>query len=60
MVMRNGHIYTFDILDESGRAVSPEQILANVEYILQLPNDEAQNPIGALTSLDRDTWTKVM
>ncbi len=36
-VLRHGHLYVFDLVSATGKAVSEEQLLANVRYLWELP-----------------------
>jgi hypothetical protein len=35
LVLHKGHMFTFEVLDKSHRAVSPKQMLANVQAVLK-------------------------
>ncbi|XP_071784291.1 carnitine O-palmitoyltransferase 2, mitochondrial-like [Asterias amurensis] len=56
LVVRNGHFFTFDVLDTDGNILPPSVIHANIRYILQDPSTPSENPLGYLTSENRDTW----
>uniref|UniRef100_UPI00358EA458 carnitine O-palmitoyltransferase 2, mitochondrial isoform X2 n=1 Tax=Myxine glutinosa TaxID=7769 RepID=UPI00358EA458 len=56
LVMRRGHLYTFDLLDERGDILSPLQILARFQYIISDPSPWPRHPLGFLTTERRDTW----
>ncbi|XP_022101190.1 carnitine O-palmitoyltransferase 2, mitochondrial-like [Acanthaster planci] len=61
LVISNGHMYVFDVLDISGSLVSAQDIRANLQYIVShstsLP--PPKYPIGYLTTEHRDTWTQL-
>uniref|UniRef100_A0A8C4R2L0 Choline/carnitine acyltransferase domain-containing protein n=1 Tax=Eptatretus burgeri TaxID=7764 RepID=A0A8C4R2L0_EPTBU len=56
LVMRRGHLYTFDLLDEQGNILSPLQILARFKYIISDLSPWPRHPLGFLTTERRDTW----
>lgn len=56
VVMRNGHFYTFDVLDETDGIISPKEIASRLKHILEDNAVAAQNPIGVLTTTERDLW----
>ena len=56
--LRNGHIYSVDVLSDSGAVIDPKELAQNIEYILQDTSSPAF-PVGAFTTTDRDTWSKV-
>uniref|UniRef100_A0AAV1TL97 Choline/carnitine acyltransferase domain-containing protein n=1 Tax=Peronospora matthiolae TaxID=2874970 RepID=A0AAV1TL97_9STRA len=59
VVQRGTKFYSFDVLTDSGDAVSDEEILGNIEAILAEPmatkSDETPG-VGLLTTLNRDVW----
>ncbi|XP_023932320.1 carnitine O-palmitoyltransferase 2, mitochondrial [Lingula anatina] len=59
LVMRNGHMYTFDVLDKNGMIVSPTEIMSHLQYILSDTRPPPDYPLGYLTAENRDTWAVV-
>ncbi|GCB66432.1 carnitine O-palmitoyltransferase 2, mitochondrial [Scyliorhinus torazame] len=57
LVMRNGHFYTFDVIDQDGRITKASEIQAHFKYILSDPRPPPEFCLGYLTSENRDTWT---
>ena len=58
LVMRNGHLYTFPVLDSDWNLFHPSYYSAAVRYILaDAPPSPAQG-IGLLTTEDRDNWAR--
>ncbi|XP_041063653.1 carnitine O-palmitoyltransferase 2, mitochondrial isoform X1 [Carcharodon carcharias] len=57
LVMRNGHFYTFDVIDRDGRIKKASEIQAHFKYILSDPRPPPEFCLGYLTSENRDTWT---
>ncbi|KAL4716391.1 hypothetical protein ACJJTC_006753 [Scirpophaga incertulas] len=58
LVQRNGNFYIFDVLDINGNLLSPGEILGNLHQILQEPIQHCENPIGILTTQNRDKWAE--
>ncbi len=61
LVLRRGHIYCLDVLDESGGAYSLsriEEALAEIKHEAEAPLDDAQR-VGYLTTLPRTDWAQV-
>ena len=56
--LRNGHIYSVNVLSETGEIIDPKVLAQNIEYILQDTSSPAF-PAGSFTTTDRDTWTSV-
>lgn len=57
LVIRNGQLYTFDLLDEDGDLKSPECIYANLNHIAhQAHPEEKFQSICELTTANRDFW----
>ncbi|XP_020368798.2 carnitine O-palmitoyltransferase 2, mitochondrial [Rhincodon typus] len=59
LVMRNGHFYTFDVIDGDGRITKASEIQAHFKYILSDPRLPPEFCLGYLTSENRDTWTSM-
>lgn len=57
-VLRKGNFYIFDILDENGDIISPQAVHSNLSAIMNRTDPPAANPLGPLTTLDRNTWAK--
>ncbi|XP_062523608.1 carnitine O-palmitoyltransferase 2, mitochondrial-like [Corticium candelabrum] len=60
VVMRNGHIYTMDVIDEDGRRASTSQIYKQLKQIVDETNSAADIPVAVLTTTDRDTCARAM
>ncbi|CAG0893972.1 unnamed protein product, partial [Darwinula stevensoni] len=58
LVMRNGHFYVFDVIEESGDMLQPEKVLACLDFISTDPRSAKAPdiPLGILTSANRDIW----
>ncbi|KAL5014600.1 hypothetical protein ScPMuIL_008870 [Solemya velum] len=59
LVLRNGHFYTFDVIDEHGDVVSPEKIMANLDHILKDNRPPSDYPLAVLTAEDRNRWADI-
>ncbi|XP_069794567.1 carnitine O-palmitoyltransferase 2, mitochondrial isoform X2 [Narcine bancroftii] len=59
LVMRSGHFYIFDIIDQDGRITKASEILAHFKYILADPSPPPEFQLGYLTSENRDTWSSL-
>nr|QFF91503.1 carnitine O-palmitoyltransferase [Potamotrygon motoro] len=59
LVMRNGHFYIFDVIDQDGRITKPSEILAHFQYILSDSSPPPEFPLGYLTSENRDVWSSL-
>uniref|UniRef100_A0A4W5MWE6 Choline/carnitine acyltransferase domain-containing protein n=2 Tax=Hucho hucho TaxID=62062 RepID=A0A4W5MWE6_9TELE len=55
LVMRQGNMYVFHVMDRNGNLVKPAEIQAHLKYILSDPTPAAAHPLGLLTSENRDT-----
>ncbi|XP_015112727.1 carnitine O-palmitoyltransferase 2, mitochondrial [Diachasma alloeum] len=58
LVIRRGHLYTFDILNEDGSIRSPHEIASCVNTILHDPRAPSLCPIGILTTTERNQWAR--
>eukprot|EP00039_Didymoeca_costata_P028328 m.20685 g.20685 ORF g.20685 m.20685 type:complete len:657 (-) comp6920_c0_seq1:151-2121(-) len=59
VVIQRGHeFFSMDVLNDDGDAISRAQLEDNIRGILAMDIDETSHPVGALTTLDRDTWAK--
>lgn len=56
LIIRNGHFYVFDVLDSNGHIKDPAYIHGCLHHILTDRREKVENPLAALTSLDRDSW----
>ncbi|XP_048511975.1 carnitine O-palmitoyltransferase 2, mitochondrial-like isoform X2 [Athalia rosae] len=56
VVMRKGNFYRFDVLDKENFIYSPKEIASNLKAILADDAEVAENPIGLLTTTERDLW----
>ncbi|CAK9831212.1 Carnitine O-palmitoyltransferase 2, mitochondrial [Anthophora retusa] len=56
IVMRKGHFYCVDVLDENGYIEEPNVIATCLKYILEENLSGNESPIGVLTTLNRDLW----
>ncbi|XP_068599274.1 carnitine O-palmitoyltransferase 2, mitochondrial [Brachionichthys hirsutus] len=56
LVLRKGHLYAFDVVDEDGGLVAPAEIQSHLKYILSDPTPAPAFPLGVLTSENRDVW----
>lgn len=59
LVMRKGHMYTFDVVDRDGNLVKPAEIQSHLKYILSDPTPVPACPLGVLTSENRDVWARL-
>ncbi|XP_072026451.1 carnitine O-palmitoyltransferase 2, mitochondrial-like isoform X2 [Amphiura filiformis] len=59
LVVRNGHLYTFDVLDRDGNIVPPAEIQAHLQYILKDNTPPPEHPLGYLTTENRDIWASL-
>uniref|UniRef100_A0A8C5NX02 Carnitine O-palmitoyltransferase 2, mitochondrial n=1 Tax=Jaculus jaculus TaxID=51337 RepID=A0A8C5NX02_JACJA len=59
LVLRRGHFYIFDVLDQDGNIVSPSEIQAHLRYILTDSSPVPEFPLAYLTSENRDVWAEV-
>ncbi|XP_077005725.1 carnitine O-palmitoyltransferase 2, mitochondrial isoform X2 [Tamandua tetradactyla] len=59
LVLRKGHFYVFDVLDQDGNVVSASEIQAHLKYILSDNNPAPEFPVAYLTSENRDVWAEL-
>ncbi|XP_050413982.1 carnitine O-palmitoyltransferase 2, mitochondrial [Patella vulgata] len=59
VVLRNGNLYLFDVLDRDGNIVAVEDIMAHIKYILEDKTPSPEYPVSILTSENRDVWATV-
>ena len=60
-IMRHNKIYTFDVYDSNGSALTVDQIESQLNKVIDLSNGDKnlETPIGVLTADDRTFWAKV-
>ncbi|KAG7201978.1 hypothetical protein KM043_004673 [Ampulex compressa] len=56
VVMRKGHFYAFNVLDENGDIYAPKDIAAYLKQILDDNRPSNTHPVGILTTSERDKW----
>lgn len=56
IVMRRGHFYSFNVIDENGCIYKPNEIASCLKFILEATISVNENPIGVLTTSDRNLW----
>lgn len=56
LVMRNGNMYVFDVVDRDGNLVKPAEIQSHLKHIMSDLSPAPASPIGVLTSENRDVW----
>ncbi|XP_071760291.2 carnitine O-palmitoyltransferase 2, mitochondrial-like [Centroberyx gerrardi] len=56
LVMRQGNMYAFDVVDRDGNLVNPAEIQSHLKYILSDSTPAPAFPLGVLTSENRDVW----
>ncbi|XP_077978654.1 peroxisomal carnitine O-octanoyltransferase-like [Glandiceps talaboti] len=57
IVLRNGHYYTFDIVDKDGEIITAPEMQRQLEYIKDKCDSDPSVPnIGTMTALDREPW----
>lgn len=59
LVLRKGHFYVFDVLDQDGSAVPASEIQAHLKYILSDSSPAPEFPLSYLTSENRDVWAEL-
>lgn len=58
VVLRKGHFYAFNVLDENDSICSPRKIAACLKAILEDDRPLNKHPVGILTTLERDQWAQ--
>lgn len=58
VVQRRGNFYVFDVLDSDGNLLSPTEILAHLEKILNDNQPQTDYSVGILTTQNRDKWAE--
>ncbi|ODM99287.1 Carnitine O-palmitoyltransferase 2, mitochondrial [Orchesella cincta] len=58
-VMRNGNVYAVEVLDDDGNILPVSVIMGSLEYILADPTPPAKDPIGVMTTENRDKWAAI-
>ncbi|XP_076636406.1 carnitine palmitoyltransferase 2 [Colletes latitarsis] len=56
IVMRKGHFYSFDVLDENGYIHDSKTIASCVKSVLDDERPASKSPIGILTTAERNLW----
>uniref|UniRef100_A0A182QK97 Choline/carnitine acyltransferase domain-containing protein n=1 Tax=Anopheles farauti TaxID=69004 RepID=A0A182QK97_9DIPT len=56
LVLRKGNMYAVDVLDGAGNIEQPATLYARFKHILSDTKPPAANPLGLLTTENRDTW----
>ncbi|XP_037051225.1 carnitine O-palmitoyltransferase 2, mitochondrial [Bradysia coprophila] len=59
VIIKDGHFFAMDVLDEQGNIEPPEVIQARMKYILSKETKKADHPVAVLTTENRDTWAKI-
>lgn len=59
LILRKGHFYVFDVLDQDGNIVNPSEIQAHLKYILSDSSPVPEFPVAYLTSENRDVWAEL-
>ncbi|XP_025727433.1 carnitine O-palmitoyltransferase 2, mitochondrial isoform X2 [Callorhinus ursinus] len=59
LVLRKGHFYVFDVLDQDGNIVSASEIQAHLKYILSDNSPAPAFPLAYLTTENRDVWAEL-
>ncbi|XP_039094826.1 carnitine O-palmitoyltransferase 2, mitochondrial isoform X2 [Hyaena hyaena] len=59
LVLRKGHFYVFDVLDQDGNIVSASEIQAHLKYILSDSSPAPEFPLAYLTTENRDVWAEL-
>ncbi|XP_053693990.1 carnitine O-palmitoyltransferase 2, mitochondrial [Sabethes cyaneus] len=59
LVVRNGHLYSVEVLNSAGEIEQPETLLARFKHVLEDTRPPAESPLGLLTTENRDTWAKI-
>ncbi|KRX22966.1 Carnitine O-palmitoyltransferase 2, mitochondrial [Trichinella nelsoni] len=57
IVLRRGYFYSLTVFRKDGSLISPAEIHASLEYILKDNRPVAENPVGLLTTVDREQWS---
>lgn len=59
LVLRKGHFYVFDVLDQEGNILSASEILAHLKFILSDNSPAPEFPLSYQTSENRDVWAEL-
>ncbi|XP_055594252.1 carnitine O-palmitoyltransferase 2, mitochondrial [Uranotaenia lowii] len=59
LVIRNGHLYAVDVLNESGDIEQPPVLMDRFKRILSDNRAPFESPLGLLTTENRNTWAKI-
>jgi hypothetical protein len=59
-VLINDHVYSVDVLDAQGNAISPAEIESKLWQVVEDAQQAGEAVrVGTLSADERDTWTKV-
>lgn len=56
LVMKDGNLYTIDVLDAKGDIHQPDYIYSQLKYLASINPPPATSPLGALTTQNRRVW----
>ncbi|CAG9798634.1 unnamed protein product [Chironomus riparius] len=56
LIMKDGHFYAVEVLDENGNIRNPEFIYSQIKYLMSMNVPENEDPIAALTTQNRRLW----
>lgn len=59
LIQKNGNFYIFNVLDDGGNILPPNEIFSMLKYILDKQDTINQFPIGVLTTLNRNKWASL-
>jgi carnitine O-palmitoyltransferase 2 len=59
VIIHRGNFFKFNLINDNGNLLKPEEVLASIEYILSLNSEPAEYSPGVLTSENRDIWATV-
>lgn len=59
LVLRKGHYFVFPVFDKHGDILPPNTIYSYIDHICKMNLNDAEYPIGVLTSENRDTWASI-
>ncbi|CAL8077711.1 unnamed protein product [Orchesella dallaii] len=58
-VMRNGNVYSVEVLDSDGNILPISVLMGSLEFILNDQTPPAKDPIGVMTTENRNKWADV-
>ncbi|XP_055636894.1 carnitine O-palmitoyltransferase 2, mitochondrial [Toxorhynchites rutilus septentrionalis] len=59
LVIRNGNMYSVDVMDETGNIEQPATLLARFKHVLEDNRPPNETPLSLLTTENRDTWAEI-